>query len=65
MKLRITRESLRIVPEDTGYPNYDERDTAFIEAVLGLKYDGDSIRLVRRDVSGVSGLAYLETAIQA
>ena len=36
MRLNILRFGLEIVPEDTGYPNRDERDTAFIEGVLGF-----------------------------
>ena len=61
MKLIILRNKIEIVPEDGGCPNYDERDTAFIENVLGLKKDGDSIKLVRRNAHGVNKLAYLET----
>lgn len=61
MKLKIMRYSLQIVPEDGSYPNNDERDTAFIEEVLGLRKDGDSIKLTRRNASGLSCIAYLET----
>lgn len=58
MKLLITRYSLEIIPEDSLS---DKRDTAYIEEVLGLKKDGDSIQLIRRNVSDLSSLAYLET----
>lgn len=61
MKLSIKRHTLQITPEDEGYPTPDERDTAFIEEVLGLNEEGDSIRLVRRNASGLSCIAYLET----
>lgn len=63
MKLNITKYGLEIVPEDKHYPNRDERDTAFIENVLGLLKDGDSIKLVRKNIMGVSGIARLETKL--
>ena len=59
MKLNITRYSLQIVPEDSRYP-CDERDTAFIEEVLGLRKAGDSIRLRRINSYGLGCIAYLE-----
>ena len=46
MRLSITKQSLKISPDET-YPNPDERDMVFIEQVLGLKKEGDSVRLVR------------------
>lgn len=61
MKLSINRNTLQITPEDKGYPTPDERDTAFIESVLGLKKEGDSIKLIRKDAYGLSCIAYLET----
>jgi len=61
MRLSITKYGLEIYPEDTSYPYKDERDTAFIENVLGLKKEGDSIKLVRKDARGLSCLAYLKT----
>jgi len=64
MKLDIGRYSLKIIPEDTtisGYGNQDERDTVFIEEVLGLRKDGDSIKLVRKNCHGLSCIAHLET----
>ena len=62
MRLEITRYTLKIVPEDTGFGrNEDKRDTAFIEEVLGLKDEGDSIRLVRRNAHGFGCIAYLDT----
>ena len=61
MKLSINRYTLQITPEDKGYPTPDERDTAYIESVLGLKKEGDSIKLTRKNASGLSCIAYLET----
>ena len=62
MKLDILRYGLRIVPEDsyTMSPG-DERDTTYIEEVLGLHKEGDTITLRRVNVMGLSSLAYLET----
>lgn len=61
MKLSINRHTLQITPEDKGYPTPDERDRAFIEAVLGLKKEGDSVKLIRRNAAGLSCISYLET----
>jgi len=61
MKLNIYKDGIDIVPEVTGYPNYDERDIAFVEEVLGLKKEGDSVKLVRKNAMGLSSLAYLRT----
>ena len=61
MKLKVSRDKLQIVPERGVFPGDDERDEAFIEEVLGLKKEGDSVLLVRKNVSGLSALAYLET----
>lgn len=58
MRLDYTLNSIRIVPEDTLF---DKRDSAFIESILGLKYDGDVIELVRRNCHGLSSIAYLTT----
>lgn len=60
MILGIHRYKLRIYPtEPMGIE--DKRDLVFIETVLGLKNDGDSIKLVRRNAKGLNCLAYLET----
>ena len=64
MKLNITTRGLEIIPEDKGYPNRDERDTAFIENVLGLKKNGDSILLIRHNPNGESCIAYLKTQVK-
>lgn len=61
MKLQINRYSLQIVPEDVKVFDRDERDTAYIEEVLGLKKHGDWIKLKRINASGLSCIAYLET----
>lgn len=58
MKLNITKYGLEIVPEDE---QNDERDIAYIENVLGLKYDGDSIKLIRKNIMDTSGINRLET----
>ena len=58
MKLKVTRNSIQIIPDRFSE---DERDEAYIEEVLGLRQEGDSIRLVRRNAAGLSSLAYLET----
>lgn len=55
-----TENSLQISPEQ-----YDDNaralDIAFIEKVLGLKHEGDSVKLVRRNAHALNSLAYLET----
>ena len=64
MRLGIGRHSIKIIPEDnafSGFGQQDERDTAFIEEVLGLRKEGDSIKLVRKNMSGLFCIAYLET----
>ena len=61
MRLEITRDSLKIIPETLHGYGEDCRDEAFIEAVLGLEKEGDWIKLIRRDAHGLSCLAYLET----
>ena len=54
MKIEIGRYRITIYPEN-------DLDVAYIEEVLGLKEDGDKIELVRRNIIGVSHIAYLET----
>ena len=61
MNLEISRYALRIVPQDSTVIDRDERDLAFIEEVLGLRNEGDSVRLVRRNAHGLNCIAYLET----
>ena len=61
MKINIMRNGLQIIPENEGHPHYDERDTAYIEEVLGLRKEGDFIKLVRKNATGFTCLAYLET----
>ena len=61
MKLITRRHCLQIIPE-TDIATGDEMDIAYIEEILGLKKNGDSVSLIRRDVSGLSSIAYLETA---
>jgi len=57
MKLNITTTGIEIVPEDKGYTNPDKRDTVFIERVLGLTKDGDSVKLVRKNNFRLSSIA--------
>jgi len=45
------------------YPD-NEMDDAYIEKVLGLEKEGDSIKLVRRNAMGLSCIAYLETEVK-
>jgi len=55
MIMDITRNFIRIIPQT-------EQDKAYIEDTLGLRKEGDSIRLVRRAPHGLpSAIAYLET----
>lgn len=54
MKLKVNRYSLQITPEN-------ETDEAYIEEVLGLRYDGDVVHLVRDNAMGLSCIAHLET----
>jgi hypothetical protein len=54
MKMRVTRLGIDIIPEN-------EIDEAYIEDTLGLRDDGDFIRLVRQNASGLSSLANLTT----
>jgi hypothetical protein len=61
MKLKIARSKLEIVPEHGMLLGEDDRDEAYIEEVLGLKNEGDYVRLVRKNAMGLSSLAYLET----
>lgn len=60
MKLEIHERCLKIIPD--RFDN-DGRalDTVFIEEVLGLKKDGDTVKLKRKNAYGVSCIAFLET----
>jgi len=61
MEAKITSyRTLQISPSEY---NKDERvaETIFIEDILKLKNEGDSILLTRRNASGLSCLAYLES----
>lgn len=60
MEAKITPyRTLQIYPSE-----YSEdgkiAETIFIECILGLKNEGDSIVLTRKNASGLSCLAYLE-----
>lgn len=58
MNLKVLRNSLQIIPE---FRENREIEIAYFEEVLGLKKDGDYVKLVRRNASGLSCIAYLET----
>ncbi len=61
MEAKITSyRTLQIYPSEY---NKDEKvaETIFIEDILKLKNEGDSILLTRRNASGLSCLAYLES----
>lgn len=56
MKLEVRRSEIVIIPETA-------LDTAYIEDTLGLKREGDAVRLVRVAPLGLSmALAYLKAA---
>ena len=66
MIIAVYEKSLRIIPEviknsSNGSRLRDMRDIVFIEEILCLKEDGDSIRLVRKSIDSINGVAYLET----
>ena len=54
MHLEVGRRKMKICSDN-------EIDEAYIEEVLGLRKEGDSIKLVRKNVTGMSWMAYLET----
>lgn len=53
MKLDICKKSLILTPES-------EIEEAYIEEVLGLKEEGSTAQVIRRNIYGMSGIAYLE-----
>lgn len=54
MKLKVTRDSLQIIPEN-------EQDKAFIDDTLGLKNANDEVSLIRVPCNGLQySIAYLE-----
>jgi hypothetical protein len=56
--MNYKEERRRITIEPTN-----EVEIAYIEEVFGLKQDGDSIELVRKNAMGLSCIAYLETKV--
>ena len=56
MKFNVDRRRIVVVPEN-------KQDEAYIEDTLGLRKDGDYVLLKRTNASGLSSIAYLETAI--
>jgi hypothetical protein len=56
VKLEVVRYGIRITPEN-------ETDVAYIEEVLGLKKEGQSVRLFRRNAHKLSSIARLETEV--
>lgn len=61
MNLRVKRHGLE-VESGSFWPDID---IAFVEEVLGLKNDGDYVRLVRKNANGLSCIAYLQTRTEA
>ena len=59
MILTVKRKTLQIEPAPLFDQDGRNLDIAFIEEVLGLKEDGDSIKLVRKNAHGLSCIAYL------
>jgi hypothetical protein len=57
--MRYKEERQRITIEPTN-----DVEIAYIEEVFGLKQDGDSIKLVRKNAFGLGCIAYLETKIE-
>ena len=53
MKLTVNRYSIEIAPDNAT-------DEAYIEEVLGLKKDGDTTLLIRKNAFGLRCIAYLE-----
>lgn len=53
MKLEIKRTHLKIIPQSP-------QDEAWIEEVLDLRNEGDSVKLKRSNVYGTGSLAYIE-----
>uniref|UniRef100_A0A6H1ZD46 Uncharacterized protein n=1 Tax=viral metagenome TaxID=1070528 RepID=A0A6H1ZD46_9ZZZZ len=51
MRIWKNKNQLWLEPTEPDYMNYKRsaEDIAYIEEVLGLKKDGDSIRLIRKD----------------
>ena len=56
MRFRVDRYGIYIIPESP-------KDEAYIEDTLGLKHEGDAIRLVRYDAD--NGLGHLCTKSDA
>ena len=56
MRFKVGFRGIKIIPEN-------EQDEAYIHDTLGLKKDGDFLKLVARCVVGtsVNAIAYLET----
>jgi hypothetical protein len=54
MKMRVTKMGIDIIPEN-------EIDEAYIENTLGLKNEGDYVRLVRQNAVQLSCIANLTT----
>ena len=59
MRLEIGRYSMQIYP-DQHNESQREIDTAYIEEVLGLKEEGDTAIITRKNAMNLYCLAYLE-----
>lgn len=58
MDLEVRRNKLSITSDGTFW---SDQETAYIEDTLGLRKEGDSLLLVRKNAMGLSCPAYLET----
>jgi len=61
MEIILNKHNIQILPEKGSFTKKDIRDEVFIEKVLGLKEDGDSINLVRKNCFNNFELAHLIT----
>ena len=64
MRLEVQRRRILILPEQHGRSE-KELDVAYIEAVLGLRKDGDTAVVRRVNAYNLSCLAYLEIEASA
>ena len=54
MRFEIRRGGIAVIPES-------KQDEAYIEDTLGLRRDGEYVRLIRRNAMGMSCMGLLET----
>lgn len=61
MEIKITSTGTLQISVSEHDENTKNAETLFIEQILGLRHDGDSIKLIRKNAYNLSRLAYLET----